>query len=223
MRNSVIGNIVLFLVALPENFLGVVHDLMEKLAGKNGTEWFEALKKFLRKENPWAVTIREWKVWKTIKLGTGLKTMDQFLKAMEAYGYKVSDWAKDLLKRAKFLASVALKEIEADLVIVTVAELGFKDGATFKEICDKAIELGLLLCPAEVGPQLRLQYQNQPIGEWLYIAMEAITDSGQYLRLFVVERGSGGLYLGGDRGSPGLFYDGGYRFVFVRGNPARNA
>lgn len=53
MRNSMLGTIVLFLTALTEEFLGPVSDLCEKLSGKNGGEWLSALKRFLRKENPW--------------------------------------------------------------------------------------------------------------------------------------------------------------------------
>lgn len=215
MRNSVLGNILIMLVGLNENYLGPVHDLIEKMTGKNGNEWFEAFKKFLRKENPWG-PIRDWKVWKTIKLGTGPKTAEDFIKALEAYGYKASDWVKDLLSKAAFLASVALQEIEVDLVNVSVAELGFADGAYLKDIYKRALELGLSLCPAEVGPQLRLQYKDQPKDEWLRIAMEAIADSDTFLRLFQVERDSDDLDLNGDHGYLDHFYRGSSRFVFVR-------
>ncbi len=53
MRNSMLGNIVLVLTQMPEAFLGAIYDLLEKLAGKNGMEWFEEFKKFLRKEKSW--------------------------------------------------------------------------------------------------------------------------------------------------------------------------
>ncbi|MBM3206134.1 MAG: hypothetical protein FJZ43_00730 [Candidatus Staskawiczbacteria bacterium] len=32
---------------------GPVEDLLQKLSGEDGSEWLEATKKFLRKENPW--------------------------------------------------------------------------------------------------------------------------------------------------------------------------
>lgn len=215
MRNSVLGNILILLVGLNENYLGPVYDLVEKMIGKNGNDWFEAFKKFLRKENPWG-TLYDWKVWKTIKLGTGLKTAEQFIKALDVYGYKASDWAKGLLSEATFRASVALQEIEVDLVKVSVAELGFADGAYLKDIYKCALKQGLWLCPAEVGPQLHLQYKDPPKDEWLRIAMEAISGSNTCLYLFEVGRDSGGLYLRGCSGHPDDFYRGNCRFVFVR-------
>ncbi|MDP3990944.1 MAG: hypothetical protein Q8P63_01470, partial [Candidatus Nealsonbacteria bacterium] len=55
--------------------------------------------------------------------------------------------------------------------------------------------LGLELCPSEVGPQLRLQYRDQPNDEWIIVGMEPITDSGGSLRVLDVGRGDSGLWL----------------------------
>ena len=106
--------------------------------------------------------------------------------------------------------------MEFDLVVVSVAELGFKDGAIYKDICERAVEYGLELCPAEVGFQLRLAYDNQPKDEWLLIAMEAVRDSDGYLRIFSVGEVRGGLWLDGGYGYSDGFWDGLSRFVFVR-------
>lgn len=53
MAKDMLGTVVQKLVTLPDFMLGIVYDLLEKLADQ---EWHDALKKFLRKENPWVVT-----------------------------------------------------------------------------------------------------------------------------------------------------------------------
>ena len=90
------------------------------------------------------------KIWKTIKLGTGLVTADNFRRALKTAGQRIGDCANDLLGQRAFKA--AAKETEADLVVVSVAELGFPNGATRQDIYRRAQELGLMLCPPEVGP-----------------------------------------------------------------------
>ena len=86
--------------------------------------------------------------------------------------------------------SVSAKETEKDLVKITTGELGFNDGARRDQIYARAKELGLELCPAEVGPQLRLQYQDQPNDEMLLVAMEPIKSF-----VFSVERSTSGRWL----------------------------
>ncbi|MEK7185229.1 MAG: hypothetical protein AAB726_01265 [Patescibacteria group bacterium] len=154
------------------------------------------------------------KVWKTLKLGTGIKDAAGFRTAIKAAGMKVGDWANDILGKPAFTASET--EQEVNLVNLSVAELGFKDGARYDQICAKAQELGLELCPNEVGPQLRLQYTDQPKGEWLIIATESIADSHGDLSVFGIEHDDGELWLGAHDGDPGDVWDADDRFVFVR-------
>jgi hypothetical protein len=101
-------------------------------------------------------------VLKTIKLGA-CKTSEEYRKALEEAAYRVGDWGNDILGKT----ACAQEETEVDLVAPSVKELGFNDGAYYKEICTKALELGLELCAAEVGPALRLVYKDQSRGEWL--------------------------------------------------------
>ena len=49
-------------------------------------------------------------------------------------------------------------------VELTVSDLGFPDGATTAQDFKKASQLGLELCPLELGPYLRLEYLDQPEG-----------------------------------------------------------
>ncbi len=156
----------------------------------------------------------ELKIFKTIKLGTGLKTAGDFSRSLKDNGCNISNWANDILGKSAFTA--ATEEIEIDLVVKSVAELGFKNGATCQQIYNRANELGLDLCPPEVGPQLRLQYKDQPNNEWLIVAMEPITDSDGDLKLFNVERYDSGLWLCGYYDYPGNVWNANYRFVFAR-------
>ncbi len=157
------------------------------------------------------------KLWKTIKIGTGLKGADLYETLNENKKFFVIKRAKDILEDSAF--TVASKESEVDLVIVTVAELGFLQNATSYKIYKRAKQsLGLELCPAEVGPQLRLQYENQPIGESILVAMEPIADSHGYLRVFEVENPSDfiGLRLDCQYGFTDILWGPAVLWVFVR-------
>lgn len=154
---------------------------------------------------------REFAIWRTVKLGL-CKTPDEYRKALKKAGRRISDWGDDILGRI----SCSQEEVDLDLVIMSVGDLGFKGIARYADICTKAVELGLGLCPAEVGPALRLQYGDQPSGEWLRIAMEAITDRGGVRRIFLVEHGSDGLWFFAEDGHPGGVRLADDRFVFVR-------
>ncbi len=154
------------------------------------------------------------RVFKTVKLGTGPKTVDEFRQAIEAGGMKIGDWADDILKKVGL--TVATEGTEVDLVVVTVARFTFKDGAKREDIYARAKSRGLQLCAPEVALQLRLQYADQPKGEWLVIGTEPITGSDGSLRLFGVGRDDDGLWLDGYCDSPGSAWAGDYRFVFSR-------
>lgn len=155
-------------------------------------------------------------IWKTIKLGTGLKTAEDFRHALGQAKMTIGGWGEDLLGKSSFTASEM--ETEVDLVSISVGDLGFTQPADRREIMARAFELGLDLCPAEVGPQLRLQYPDQPKGEWFMIAMEPITGSDGYPNVFCVghDYDEGVLFLNGYRGEYDLLNAPHDRFVFVR-------
>jgi len=188
---------------------GVIKDLRQKLFGAEGYKWLLALKRFLRKENPWV----EFAIWRTIHLGS-FKTVQDLRQALLDASCRIGDWANDLLGQSAF--KLVAEETDADLVVVSVGELGFKDGATRKEIYERAIQLGLELCPPEIGPQLRLQYKDQPLGEWLLIAMEPIADSDGCLDVFDVGHDGDGLWLSSGNGLSDSFWDADDRWVFLR-------
>ena len=150
-------------------------------------------------------------VWKTIKLGT-LKNADEFRQAFKENGFKVGIWGNDILDKSSFTVSQTEEEIQ--LVNVSVADLGFKNGAKYGNICAKAKEIGLEFCPNEVGPQLRLQYKDQPKGELLRIVMEPIIDSDGGFNIFGVTHNNHDLWLICPHGYSDRFWSAHHRFVF---------
>lgn len=149
-------------------------------------------------------------VWKTIKLGTH-RSVDALQRAVSK-GNRISNWAYDLMEKI----SVFDKLTEIGLYRATVAEIGFPDGAKFADIRAKLHELGFTDCPAEVGPQLRRQYPDQPLGEWARIMMDPITDSYGYLKVFHVGHFDNGRWLYSSYAYPEDFYDGHKVWVFAR-------
>src|SRR5262245_4163276 len=111
-------------------------------------------------------------IWKTIVLGT-FKNARALREALLAAHCRIGDLADEILYGPDIIVN---RMRTVDLVVLSVAALGFgAEGASLADIYARAGELGLELCPVEVAPQLRLQYLDQPLGEFLHIAMEPIT------------------------------------------------
>jgi hypothetical protein len=145
---------------------------------------------------------------KTIELTT--KTPAEYTKEIKEQGMKIYEYAQDILNKIEPLKN---KE-KADLVSFSVEQLGFPNGATLQQIYDRAKEFGLELCPPQVGPELRLNYKDQPMNEWLFVAMNSINDRDGDPKLFSVDRSSDDLWLDGDWAEPGSKYGSRNRFVF---------
>ena len=126
------------------------------------------------------------------RLDIGGKTKKELEDKMERQNIKIGGYTKSMFDNRDF--TTAKKSEHADLVRLKVRDLNL-DNPTTENIFKKAQELGLELCPAEVGPQYRLQYIDQPMNEWLYIAMKQIADSGGRPRVFELGRGGDGLWL----------------------------
>jgi len=188
--------------------MGQVNAIVKKLGGEEETRRFLRGETVVREAVP-----PEFKVFKVLKLGTGLKNANAFRKAIDDKGMRIGKYANNILDRPQF--TMATEETEVNLVVVSVAELGFKDGAWLRDIYARAKKLGLELCPNEVGPQLRLRYVEQPRDEWLLIGMEVIVDLSGNLCLFGVGRSGAVLWIDGYHGSPDNFWNSDGRFVFV--------
>jgi len=150
-------------------------------------------------------------IWRRITLGADAG-VDAYRDALDAAGIKVGVSADEILGRPAF--PYASRKLEVALAVVSVAELGLEaEASSLSEICAKRV--GLELCPAEVGPRLRLDYRNQPLREALDVAMEPVaTYSGDPTILALVNFGSGLALIGSD-GRPGAMVPRTRRFVFA--------
>lgn len=95
-------------------------------------------------------------------------------------------------------------------VELTVRQLGFPAGGRMSEIYRRAEELGLSLCPLELGPYFRLQFLDQAEGCWgfpvtkhrappgsITIASKPVTDDDEFPKGFYLRRIQGVLWLRG--------------------------
>ncbi len=150
-----------------------------------------------------------------VKIGTGFKDGEDIFDALSAGGYHMSASSKDALSTSAFKTSKIAHEVK--IVNVSVAELGFMEGATVKDIYIKATQLGLLLCPAEVAPQMLLQSLERR-DEWVRVAMEPIvTMTGVPVVLSVGDEHNQ-LWLGTYNAHPESFWLSKERCIFLKRN-----
>ncbi len=159
-------------------------------------------------------------VWKTITVGT-FRNSFALVSALNAAGCVIGDSAAEILARPAF--NVGTMKTNVELFAVSVAELGFRtDTASLADIYARAQKLGFGLAAPEVAPQLRVQFFDQPMGEFL-IGMEPIkTWKGEPVILTVANGGAGLVLIGRD-GSAGAEIPLASRFLFVRSDEAASA
>ncbi len=131
----------------------------------------------------------------------GGKDLNQLQKELSESKINVSSYAEHMMRTG--LSLTAGKAQDLDIVRLKVGDLGLPDDypATDK-IFKRAEELGLELCPPDLGPNYRLQYKDQPMGEWFSIGMKPIADQDGNPYVFFLERNTGGLWLHGHFANP---------------------
>ena len=142
-------------------------------------------------------------VWHTITVGN--TTVEELINEIErmSFGYGVNTETKGVMRRNVHNTRLGSRSI--NLVVLTPgADLGFTehpytDQFMTKECCAKWSAENLdgyviELCEPEDGPQLRVQYKEQPIDEILHMAMESIPDSDGNLYNFSLSRDNVGVH-----------------------------
>jgi len=129
-------------------------------------------------------------IWQTIKVGVEPRTKDGFYKALEEGRY--------LGGRDPFSGitlPVVEEETELDLVALSGIGLGFDEDTNLKSIYARAKELGLELCPAEIGPRLMLANIFMHDFKYFYIGMKPLEDSDGDIAIFAASYCGGYLDL----------------------------
>lgn len=158
-----------------------------------------------------------------LEVTVGGLSRDQLRSALTSRGILVNVHAETLLD-----ADVLDRE-DARVIAVTertVADLGRPDGAVLSEILELGLQQGLLLCPADTGPYLRLTLADQapstdavmssgkaPDGS-LTVASEALSDDVDYPKGFYLRVVEGQLWLRGYRCDDEHVWSPQDRFVF---------
>jgi hypothetical protein len=202
MSENMLGNLPLSEIQGPRK------DLEEKLAGPNGKMWLNALKKMLRGEQPWGIP-------PTFDVTTDGRGGEQFITDLEKNGFRVGDYAKQLLRNVKF---VATNGVTYKLAVIMGDEFS-DDERTNKNIREVAHARGLVDPTVELGPYLREMFSDEylkKMGLWALILMhEHIYDSGGDLCMLVVDRIDAGRWLGTYYGDPGSWWSREFGFVFL--------
>jgi hypothetical protein len=156
----------------------------------------------------------------------GVPTQELLSRLLRA-GVQLNAAAHALFADDRFTTSPT--SICIEIIELSVADLGFREGATFATIVESAAESGLSLCPLELGPHLRLQYPDQPESSLtqpaprhcappgsMTVASAPISDDDEIPKGFYLRCIDGALWLRGYRASAGHVWGPQDVFVFSR-------
>jgi hypothetical protein len=154
-------------------------------------------------------------------------TKTELMEELQNNAIAMNTFAEQLFASDLFTTSTTRYSLNT--VELTVADLGFLQGATTTEIYGKAGSLGLDLCPLELGPHLRLQYLDQPEGDQgetarqhqapagsITIASLPLTADDDFPKGFYLRRIKGLLWLRGYRSGPEHIWQPDDHFIFCQ-------
>jgi len=86
----------------------------------------------------------------------------QLLQALRERDVQLNRAAEVLFEDRRFTPMSHSRVLE--IAVLSVADLGFDEGATHDQLTARALASGLVACPLELGPHLRLQFLDQAEG-----------------------------------------------------------
>ena len=95
------------------------------------------------------LTQARFQIWRTTTLGS-YKGVNAYRDALDAAKIKIGDAADEILGRPAF--PYVSGKMDVELTVVSAAELGVESESALADVYNRARQLGLVLCVAEVGP-----------------------------------------------------------------------
>jgi hypothetical protein len=132
----------------------------------------------------------------------------ELLEALREHNVKFNQAAEVLFGDRRFTTVSHHQVIE--ITALSVSDLGFPEGATYRQLTARARESGLVECPLELGPHMRMQFLDQiegahampithgsaPHGS-ITVASSPLDDSDETPKGFYLRRVDGVLWLRG--------------------------
>ena len=145
---------------------------------------------------------------KNINLTIGQVTKETLINSLNEHNIRINPLGEKLLKSKLIQVSNEKKNIQ--LTELSLHELGFENGANLLEIIKASQKIGLKVCPVEVAPFLRLNYQQTdtqgmvsmekqfktPEGA-VTVVSEIIKDQVSFPKWFYLRKIDGELWLRG--------------------------
>jgi hypothetical protein len=126
------------------------------------------------------------KVFGTIVIGN-FQSKDLFMTALR--GSKFLDWRTPAHRNFKYTFNemkLQQQELELELALVTVANLGFTGSTQYAEILSTAKILGLKRCPAETAGQMVIKHILPAAGGSYILAMTPLPEDDGYPAIFEI-------------------------------------
>jgi len=157
----------------------------------------------------------------------GGMSKSELLQALRESNIHLNQAAEALFADQRFITLSRHQVIE--VAALSVADLGFEGGATYRQLTARARESGLVECPLELGPHLRMQFPDQPEDarnlpmthgkappDSITVASSPLDDSDETAKGFYLRRVDGVLWLRGYWSWPGHIWSPEDVLVFSR-------
>ena len=152
-----------------------------------------------------------WEVWRAVEAGG--KNAQVLERELEQKGINVNNYARDLMRNKDFVTWRRPEQIK--IVRSTVGGFGFTEPPTTDQLFQRIDgDPKLEYLPPEAAVALRLEYEDQPLGEVLYAGMKPVTGSVGGPDVFKLVRREDGFWLVGRWTAPDDHWGLGLGLVF---------